>query len=286
MSTPNLGDTSSVIDANPTELSVAEKARLRRERREAKILAGGSARLDKITQTAHGENSIAYKKHNVSRPSIPDFSDPDVSDLASLGPLSSNVSTKSPDALSSDELFSKSPTDLLQDLTNGSTPTDGDMFELLLKQLGEGAQQKDPQTAALIQDMYTSAAGTKNNLPDAVKNYNATWKSMHSFLIVLLAAWTIYSTGLEGSKLTRTDESKNMIFWYFSTIELGLQSSRFILEKGRLPPGSEFRLSKYLPDPYSTYLNLLARYSFMISHVITDFCLLIFLLGINAWWKW
>lgn len=42
----------------------AEKARLRRERREQRILSQGSSRLSKITQTAHGESGADYADHS------------------------------------------------------------------------------------------------------------------------------------------------------------------------------------------------------------------------------
>lgn len=47
--TSNMADTATTNDADAAAQRAAEQARLRKERREAKIKAGGSARLERIT---------------------------------------------------------------------------------------------------------------------------------------------------------------------------------------------------------------------------------------------
>lgn len=76
------------------------------------------------------------------------------------------------------------------------------------------------------------------------------------------------------------------LFWYFALMELLLQSTRFLLEKGRPPQGSLLtKVAGFLPAPFSTYLSTLARYSVFLWAILADAGVVIFALGIASWWN-
>lgn len=56
----NMADTATTNDADAAAQRAAEQARLRKERREAKIKAGGSARLERITGVGGRVTGGAY----------------------------------------------------------------------------------------------------------------------------------------------------------------------------------------------------------------------------------
>jgi hypothetical protein len=69
-------------------------------------------------------------------------------------------------------------------------------------------------------------------------------------------------------------------------MELLLQSTRFLLEKGRPPQGSMLTtIAGFLPQPFSTYLSTLARYSVFLWAILQDAGVVIFVLGMAAWWN-
>lgn len=69
--------------------------------------------------------------------------------------------------------------------------------------------------------------------------------------------------------------------WIFSTAELLLQSSRFLIEKGA-PPANAFFLvvANNVPRPYDRFVYQVARYGQMGMVVLQDFCLVVFVAGV------
>ncbi|VVT50416.1 uncharacterized protein SAPINGB_P002752 [Magnusiomyces paraingens] len=73
------------------------------------------------------------------------------------------------------------------------------------------------------------------------------------------------------------------LLWYFSTLELVLQTSRFFIERGAPPADSKLtKFASYLPHPFNTYLYTGARYARMVKTIVQDFCLLLFIGGIYS----
>ena len=65
-----------------------------------------------------------------------------------------------------------------------------------------------------------------------------------------------------------------------------MQSGRFMLEKGRPPPGSLLTtVAGFLPPPFNFYLSTLARYSVFLWTILADAGVVIFALGIASWWN-
>ncbi|CCG80593.1 Predicted protein [Taphrina deformans PYCC 5710] len=74
------------------------------------------------------------------------------------------------------------------------------------------------------------------------------------------------------------------IFWWFITVELVLQSTRLLLY-GPTPQNSIVsQVAQFLPPPYSGYVLLLTRYTSIFTTLRDDFWVLLFGLGVRAWW--
>lgn len=139
-----------------------------------------------------------------------------------------------------------------------------------------------------------SMLGQGNAQPDAVDNYSYLWRLVHALFALILAVYAASSTAFNGSKISRTlsvagDKARlarTEFFWIFATCELVLQSSRFLLERGRTPKGGLLMgLARFLPQPYSGYLAVLSRYSVIYTTVTTDAFVVVFALGVVAWWR-
>ncbi|KAK9377427.1 uncharacterized protein V1513DRAFT_461877 [Lipomyces chichibuensis] len=303
--------------ATTPPLSASDKARLRRERREAKILAGGTDRLNKITNTAHN-TSTPYKEHVVPQSMYDD--PPDLApDLAipsttlsggGLEPRSSSsalpenpilkllaagrqqvvgVEGSGSGAQSSDAGFEEF---VKQTVLSNSTGdgSDFDFFSAMMNMSRSSDGSQTPGSPGATSPAGPNSTSTmSSNSANSMSDNNRYWKSAHAVSIILLALFAVFRLGLKGSQMSRLEslgEGNGVVFWYFATIELLLQSGRFLIEKGRSPSKSIFtKVAQYIPAPYSSYLLLAARYTHIVANIITDFCLFVFLVGMNAWWN-
>ncbi|KAK9370800.1 hypothetical protein V1509DRAFT_614750 [Lipomyces kononenkoae] len=295
-------------------LSSADKARLRRERREAKILAGGTDRLNKITNVAHN-TTTPYKQHVVPQMMVDD--PPELApDLASPTTLSNRAGLERLDtssALPENPILkllaagrqqvvgveggsgAHTPDagfeEFMKQSVLGNNTGDGSDFDLLsammnMARSSDGSQAPGSPTSPTAS---SNAGSTPSNNVHLQPDHNRHWRSVHAVSIILLALFSVITLDLKGSQISRVESLGNengAVIWYFATIELLLQSTRFLIEKGRSPSKSIFtKVAGYIPPPYSSYLLLAARYTHIVTNIIQDFCLLVFLLGINAWWQ-
>ena len=126
-------------------------------------------------------------------------------------------------------------------------------------------------------------------------NEGYVWRIVHALFALLLALYIALSSTFNGSKLSRStslpDNEANsgvtpQLFWIFATAELVLQSTRYFVEKGRLPEtGWLGMVGSVLPEPFRGYVAVIARYGIMWTTVVSDAMVVVFVLGALAWWK-
>ncbi|KAK9241032.1 hypothetical protein V1525DRAFT_335355 [Lipomyces kononenkoae] len=291
-------------------LSAADKARLRRERREAKILAGGTDRLNKITNVAHN-TSTPYKQHVVPQSMIDD--PPELApDLASPTTLPSRGEGGSSSTLPENAILKllaagrqqvmgaeggtgpQTPDAVFEDFVkqsalgnNAGDGSDFDFFSAMMNMARSSDGSQTPGSPTSTTGSSSTGSIPSNNV-NLMPDRNRYWRTAHAVSIIILALFSVSTRDLRGSQLSRAEDLGNgnrVVMLYFATIELVLQSGRFLIEKGRSPSKSMFtKVAGYIPAPYSAYLLLVARYTHIATNIVQDFCLLVFLLGINEWW--
>jgi hypothetical protein len=118
------------------------------------------------------------------------------------------------------------------------------------------------------------------------------WRIVHALFSFALAIYVTTSATFTGSKTSRTiSEYSNegfgqKLFYMFATAEVVLQSSRFFIERGQLPPsGIMGTLATLLPPPYGGYVRIVGRYSVIYTTVVADAMVIVFVLGAMAWWN-
>ncbi|MCJ1392438.1 hypothetical protein MMC18_005305 [Xylographa bjoerkii] len=287
-----------------------KQARIRRERREAKIKAGGSARLDKITQLSGRPPPEPAPSPSYQSPTTND--DPDEVDITNH-PYTTSRASPSP-------RFGQNngPTeaDLRQLLRSGAPPPDmhGAPYAMPGQQGpgGMGGGGEDPMMQMLQQMMGGMPGGPggggDGGLPPGLAamlggggapggqvqpedKSGYMWKVIHGLFAFSLGIYILTTYHFNGSRISRVPYSSSQdpqtgIFWIFTTVELVLQSSRFFMERGRMAQsGILATVSNFLPMPYKGYVSLIARYSGIYTTIVEDAMVIVFVLGCVAWWQ-
>lgn len=174
---------------------------------------------------------------------------------------------------------------MLQQMMGGMPGAEG--------QPGEGDGGLPPGLAAMLG--AGGLAGIPGMGPAAQKEdtYGYLWKIAHAIFALLLGVYVTATSHAFTGDVIRGGidgvghEGGVNVFWVFATAELVLQSSRFFLEKGGSSPlgGWIGIVGNMLPEPWRGYLTLAARYSGIWSTVVEDGMVIVFVVGLVAWFK-
>ena len=115
------------------------------------------------------------------------------------------------------------------------------------------------------------------------------WRVVHFIVALLMGIYIATATDFTGAKSARSKTQGEVgvkYFWTFATVELVLQSSRFLLERGQLSGnGILATIAGFLPEPYKGWVILVARYSRIWQTLVSDAMVVIFVLGVMSWWN-
>jgi hypothetical protein len=114
---------------------------------------------------------------------------------------------------------------------------------------------------------------------------NKLWQAAHLAIMILLICFlrreSIPSYGLRAS--SALDGHAQPIFWYFTTVELILQTLRFFIQGAQVQGSMIATIGGMLPPPYNVYAMVIARYSLILTTLRNDACVLLLGLAIRAW---
>ncbi|KAF2689755.1 hypothetical protein K458DRAFT_292124 [Lentithecium fluviatile CBS 122367] len=308
----------SMSGAAPPESAAQEKARLRRERRAAKIAAGGADRLQAISSLQGG----SHRDFSKDVPGIQ--ARPSTSTSPKPRSTTSGKETPDPDEV---DISQHHYTPASQPRLPSPFSFDGDVTPPAF--FPEQAQDPaaDPIMAMMQQMMGGAggmpggpgqAGGPPGDLPPGLANLFSAmggsggapepspeqssawiWRLVHSLFSVGLAIFIVLRTPFTGTKLHRTaapgdvwmqesgrGETFAHFFYLFATFEVIMQSSRYFIEKGHLQGGGILStIGAFLPEPYAGYVRVVGRYSVIYSTVVSDAMVVVFVLGAAAWWN-
>lgn len=120
------------------------------------------------------------------------------------------------------------------------------------------------------------------------------WKVVHAVFAFILGIYMTAVTTFNGAQFSRIlavtegteGEVGTRLFWIFATAEVLLQGSRFVLERGRTSQsGWMGMLMQFLPEPWRSYVGLVAQYSGIWTTIVEDAMVVVFVLGSVAWWR-
>ncbi|OCK85748.1 hypothetical protein K432DRAFT_342621 [Lepidopterella palustris CBS 459.81] len=308
-------------DTSSTKPSSAqEQARLRRERRNAKIQAGGASRLNAITSLNGGHSAPAPLTKPIPA-SLPTQAlapadptpyhqpaDPDEVDI-SQHYYTPQTQARLPPSRSPQPFpfaFNGTDTPPFPQPSSGSDPNQSPMMEMLQQILGAGGgdsnnPQMPPNVPPGLAQMFSGMQTPTAEPPARSSAY--LWRIVHALFSLTLALYITLSTSFTGSKLSRThpqppstddwadqtsipSSTLAYFFYAFATFEVVLQTSRYFVERGQLPPsGFLGGVAQILPEPYSGYVRVVGRYSVIWKTVTADAMVVVFVLGAMAWWR-
>ena len=308
--------TSSTPSTPPTTESKAQReARLRRERRNAKLQGGGADRLSKITslsgrpaaaqaelekgsQPQRGKSPVPQQtpgENGSAQPGAGSASDPAEVDLSTM--LQSQQ--QMPNAEQQQRMFRemlRASADNTTDEPGARPPEsmeDDPMVRMMQQMLGsmggDGGQQPGEGLPPGLADMFGGGQQQQQEQP-RVGSGESVWRIVHFLTSMMLSIYAVTTLSFTGSSLSRsqyvTDPIGPRLFWMFATAEVVLQSTRYFLDGGRLPQiGLLGKVAGFLPEPYANYIRILQRYGVIYTTIVADALVVVFVLGCVAWWK-
>ncbi|KAF3350434.1 BTB/POZ domain-containing protein 1 [Verticillium dahliae VDG2] len=293
----------------------SEQARLRKERREAKIKAGGASRLDKIT----GLGGRAPDSSATSSPAPSATASPAPTKQAAAPPPPPPASSSAADHADPDEV------DISQHYYEPTPPTD---FQNAFAAMG-AAGDEDPMMKMLSQMMaggglpggadgspfppgfpgfpgMPGAAGQQAQASSSSADY--LWRVLHAVFALTLGLYIVATTHFTGAKaqrertalaltyptasddvvgeVNRMEEGREVFFWMFATAEALLITTRMFLLKGRpAEAGIVWTVAAFLPGPWRGWVETALRYGNVFASVRRDILVCVFVLGVVAWVK-
>jgi hypothetical protein len=300
-------------EPNTPPSSAAEQARIRKERRQAKILAGGSTRLNKITGLGGGI------QRDPPQPPPPPVShaDPEEVDISQhFSAPRATQRTSTQQSINDEQLrqmmLGSDPSNTPPPGTNpfagfpsmpppgaeGMPGADDPMMKMLQQMMGSMNDGGTPGAIPAFPGM-PNMPPPGQQVPDPTSGDPSAylWRIIHAVFALSLGLYIAFTTPFTGTKLERAqstlafDPSNSALtatsvhfFYIFFTVEVLLQTSRFWMEKGRIQQTGIMGMAmKFLPEPYKGYLTLGSRYFRIWTTVSGDAMVCVFVLGICAW---
>lgn len=316
--TPGSG-ISTPADSPAGESKAQREARLRRERRNAKLQTGGSERLSKITSLSGRPAAAEAELNRETTPSkappsarqndstrafaAEDPDEVDISNMFARGP-------PNPNGQGADDAM-RSQQDMLRAMLRAPEPgaggnasggaggedaaVDDPLMKMMQQMLGggEGGQGGAPGGLPPGLADLLNGQGTQDAEQSPASSSDYIWRIVHVLTSLLIGVYAASNFAFSGSRLERIEAGGEQVaaagtrlFYLFATAEVALQTTRYLVDRGRLPSsGLVATVAGFLPRPYCDYLRTLNRYSIIYTTVSRDVFVLIFVLGAVAWWK-
>ncbi|KFY46669.1 hypothetical protein V494_00392 [Pseudogymnoascus sp. VKM F-4513 (FW-928)] len=304
--------------------SASEQARIRRERREAKIKAGGTSRLNKITGLGGGLQRDVNPTPAAPQTSSTSHADPDEVDISEhfYQPppnIRSQNATPNPNrpypGLSSDP--SQLDDQALRAMMLGFPPPNGSSqpqpnpfggppnpFAAMGNPDVTGDPAANDPMMAMLQQMMGGAGGEPGAMPSfpglppmgfpgsdsngapAVKTSAYIWHIVHAIFALGFGLY-IASTTAFGTKDMRIASDVDLrAFYVFATVEAILQGTRFIFDRGQdSQSGIMGMVLKFLPQPFGGYLRMFMNYRSIWTTTSADAMVVVFVLVAANHWR-
>jgi len=312
--------TTTSSDVPENETPNQRQARLRREKRNAKMAATGEERLAKIKglnggiappDEALGGPVVAPASSAPKAATVAD--DPDEVDISDHPYTSKNASQsgtpRQGGAAQADPLQQAMMQMQAQQAQQAQAGGEEDPMAKMMQQLmgmQGGMDPNDPnamggdlpQMAQMLSTMMGGGGLMGGGAGQQPSNGSAyLWRIVHAISALVIAIYIAFTTTFSGSKLARTgdmfvqDASYGLgakPFYIFGTAELVLQTSRYFMEKGQLQGGgilATIANSGFVPEPYAQLIRTVGRYSTIYTTIVSDAMVVVFVLGTVAWWK-
>ena len=307
---------SSGLDAPASETPTQRQARLRREKRQQKLAQEGEDRLNRIKALNGG---VAPPPEVLGGPAVPDPDEVDISHHTAPSPGldGSPVDTTAqpraqPDSLAAAmrQMQQEQARNRAQMAAEGNQEDDPmvRMMQQVMGVMGAGGPQQpggpQPDLPPLLGALLGGGGATphpQSQQASDVPEGAYIWRIVHAIFAFALAGWAAWAATFDGTALARRSgvdangggraagwTSASGLFMLFVSVELGLQSTRYFVEKGRLRGGGILATvanSGFVPEPWAGYVRIVGRYAAIAQTMVADVMAMVFTLGALAWWR-
>lgn len=306
------------------ETPTQKQARLRREKRQKKMAESGEERLARIKALNGGvappaevlggpaapSQSQAQSQPRPQQASVDD--DPDEADIDTVSGINTPSQRGGRNGQGQVDPLTQAMFQMQQQQQRGGQGADGaeddpmvKMMQQLTGLMGGNAQDPNdpnqpPQIPAALQALMGGMGGGNDKeaqkAPETGSAY--LWRIVHAVFAVTLGIYITMTSTFNGTKLARSQsvyasdtDSYGFgprLFTIFVSAELLLQSTRYFVEKGQLRgPGflAKIANSGFVPEPYAQYIRIAGRYIAIAQTIMSDAMVVVFVLGLLAWWK-
>lgn len=320
-----MADTATTTSAVPEDETPNQKqARLRREKRQAKLAATGEERLARIKglnggvappdEVLGGPTAAPATKKNATVADDPD--EVDISDhpytprnngSGSGTPSGTGFAAAPENPLA--QAMMQMQADQQQRQSQGQGAEEDPMAKMMQQMMGlmggdpnnPNASPQDGDPLQMLSTMMGAAGGMgmggggpQQKQPSSGSAY--LWRIVHTISALGIAGYIALTSTFNGSLLSRSDDLaalagggvNSKLFYLFATVEVVLQSTRYFMEKGQLQGSgwlATIANSGFVPPPYAQYIRTIGRYMTIWSTVVSDAMVVVFVLGVMAWWR-
>lgn len=285
---PQLGPS----EASRPSPNSSENARLRKERREAKIRAGGSARLSKITGLGGSlkESEAHCTPSPRVEPEIIEKSNNDSKVFWGLGSPAAADQTGSNRVETADVRTNTVRVNELLGMGN-VTASDDPMMKILQQMMG-GIPGEGPSGTPSFQNTLNNTAAA------STASHALFWRMAHAIFALSFGLYVSLTTQFTGSKIMRErsflgynsidgellNPNTSNIFYLFVALETVLLTTQYLLEKERVQPGGFTGMAmEFVPEKIKRYSQWGMRYFDIWMAISRDAMVFIFVLGAYAW---
>ena len=305
-----MADTAAPDGETPAQL----QARLRREKRKLKMADQGEERLAKIKAlnggVAPADELLGGPAKPVAQKGTPKAAtvhdDPEEADIDTVSGVNTPSNQQSARTGGGGGMQENPFAAMLgmqggqQQGGEGQDPMMAMMSQLTSMMGGNPQDPNDPNQPPQLPPMLQAMMGGGMGAEAAAAPTTGSaylWRIAHALFAASLAFYVSLTSTFTGSKMARTVSSYqdassyglgSRLFIIFTSAELVLQSSRFFLEKGQLKGSGWLAMianSGFVPEPYAQYVRTLGRYIGIVQTVVSDGLVVVFVLGIMAWWN-
>ena len=139
-----------------------------------------------------------------------------------------------------------------------------------------------------LASMFGEGGAMESPQPPSTAAY--IWKILHAIFSLFLGIYSLYKHPFNGARADRSPlgsptDPRPGLFWVFATAELGLQGARYLLQGAENEGGFVGTISGFLPQPWKGRVKLAGRYSSIWTTMVGDAMVIIWILGLGAWWR-
>ena len=174
---------------------------------------------------------------------------------------------------------------------NAQEPLSEMLYHLTGMRPSMDVQPGDVNVPSGLESLFSGDAGSNSQkASDSPPKRATVWQVLHPTLALALGLYVSIAHAYDRAYVaTAAGRSAGVPrplqpFWVFATLELLLQSAQYFLEGISEQAGMLTAVAGFIPGPWKGRVRLLARYNGIWTTLASDALVVVWVLGVGAWW--